>query len=230
MTILFYDLVGSDAARPFSPHCWKVAFALAHKGLPFQSLPVRFHNMKSVEDGAATTLPLIRDGDRLVVDSFDIAVYLEETYPDLPTLFGGEGGKAAARFIERWAISALHSYLGKAVVMDIHDRLDAQDQVHFRKTREARFGGKLEDIPLGREERLAGFQAKLEPIRATLTYQPFLGGDAPLFTDYIVASAFQWVRVISPFQVLQADDPVAQWFERCLDLYDGLARRAPQAA
>jgi glutathione S-transferase len=230
MTILLYDLVGSDAARPFSPHCWKAAFALAHKGLPFKALPIRYQDMKSVEGGAATTLPLIRDGDRLVVDSFDIAVYLEETYPDRPTLFGGEGGKAAARFVERWAISVLHGYIGKAVLMDIHDRLDVQDQAHFRKTREVRFGGKLEDIPLGREEGLAGFQAQLEPIRSTLTYQPYLGGDAPLFTDHIVASAFQWARVISPFPVLQADDPVAQWFERCLDLYDGLARRAPQAA
>ena len=28
MTILLYDLVGRDADRPFSPHCWKVKMAL----------------------------------------------------------------------------------------------------------------------------------------------------------------------------------------------------------
>jgi hypothetical protein len=32
MTILFYELVGRDTTRPFSPHCWKIAMALAHKG------------------------------------------------------------------------------------------------------------------------------------------------------------------------------------------------------
>jgi glutathione S-transferase len=42
MPILLYDLVGKDTARPFSPHCWKVAFALAHKGLDFESVPTAF--------------------------------------------------------------------------------------------------------------------------------------------------------------------------------------------
>ena len=39
MTILLYDLVGNDPMRPFSPHCWKIALSLAHKGLPFESVP-----------------------------------------------------------------------------------------------------------------------------------------------------------------------------------------------
>ena len=31
----------------------------------------------------------------------------------------------------------------------------------------------------------------------------------------------------SPFRLLADDDPVLAWFGRCLDLYDGLGRRAP---
>ena len=60
-----------------------------------------------------------------------------------------------------------------------------------------------------------------------LTYQPFIGGSTPLFADYIVFGAFQWVRIMSPFQMLGDGDPVADWFERCLDLHGGLgAQRA----
>ena len=59
-----------------------------------------------------------------------------------------------------------------------------------------------------------------------LTFQPFIGGKTPLYPDYIVFGAFQWVRVMSPFKVLDDDDPVAAWFERCLDLHDGLGRTA----
>src|SRR5690606_28393058 len=147
MTILLYDLVGSDPARPFSPHCWKIAFALAHKGLAYESVPTPFTAVKGVENGACGTVPVIRDGGRVVGDSFDIAVYLEETYPERPTLFGGEGGKAAARFVEKWSQTTVHPYLGAAALMDIHDRLDPADQAHFRTTREARFGKKLEDVP-----------------------------------------------------------------------------------
>jgi glutathione S-transferase len=230
MTILLYDLVGTDHSRPFSPHCWKVAFALAHKGLEFRSVPTPFTKIKAIEEGTGGTVPIIRDGEKLVGDSFDIALYLEEAYPDRPTLFGGEGGKALARFVERWAITALNPFLGRAVLMDIHDRLDPEDQEHFRRTREARFGKSLEEVPVARDFELPTFRLALEPMRATLTRQPFLGGQAPTFADHIVAGSFQWVRVMSPYKVLETDDPVAAWFERCLDLYEGLARRVPQAA
>ena len=74
MTILLYDLVGSDPARPFSPHCWKAAFALAHKGLDFQSVPTPFTAVRGAEGGAVGTGPVIRDGDRVVGDSFAIAL------------------------------------------------------------------------------------------------------------------------------------------------------------
>lgn len=230
MTILLYDLVGRDPARPFSPHCWKVAFSLAHKGLPFESVPTPFTSVKSVENGAVGIVPVIRDDHRVVGDSFDIALYLEEAYPDRPSLFGGEGGEAMARFIERWALHNVHAFMGTAVLMDIHDSLDPDDQLHFRTTREKRYGKPIEEVPVGRDERLAAFRAGLEPLRSLLSYQPFLGGESPLFADYIVAGAFQWVRVMSTYRFLEADDPIAAWFERCLDLHEGLARRVPAAA
>lgn len=230
MTILLYDLVGSDPSRPFSPHCWKAAFALAHKGLDFRSVPTPFTAVKGVEGGAVGTVPVIRDGDRVVGDSFAIALYLEEAYPDRPSLFAGEGGRAAARFVERWSQLTIHPFLAEAVSMDVHDRLAPADRAHFRATREARFGKVLEQVPAGRGERLASFRAGLEPLRSMLSFQPFIGGDAPLFADYIVAGAFQWARVISPFEVLEDGDPVRAWFERCLDLHGGLGHRVAAAA
>jgi glutathione S-transferase len=229
MSILLYDLVGADASRPFSPHCWKVAMALAHKGLPFTSVPAPFTAIPRLESGATKIVPLIRDGETLVADSFAIALYLEDAYPDRPSLFGGEGGKAMARFVERWSQLTLHSYLGAAILMDIHDCLAPQDQAHFRATREPRFGKALEEVPLDREARLAGFRASLEPLRSMLTYQPFIGGAAPLFADYIVFGAFQFARVVSSFQPLADDDPVRAWFQRCLDLHDGLGARVAAA-
>ena len=230
MTVLLYDLVGSDPTRPFSPHCWKVAFALAHKGLPFERVPTPFTAVAGVEGGKHKTVPVIREDGRTVGDSFEIALDLERRYPDRPTLFGGPGGEAAARFIERWAFLGLHPYLAQAAIMDIHDRLDPADQAHFRKSREARFGKKLEEIPLTRDERRPAFRASLEPLRSTLAMQPFLGGEGPLFTDYIVAGAFQWVRVVSDYEFLATDDPIRDWLDRCLDLHGGLGRQVPAAA
>ena len=175
-------------------------------------------------------MPVIRDGEKVVGDSFDIAVYLEEAYPDRPSLFGGQGGIAMARFIERWTLLNIHPFLAQAALMDIHDRLDPPDQAHFRKSREARFGKTLEEVPLGRDAQRDAFRARLEPLRAMLSYQPFIGRETALFPDYIVASAFQWVRVISTYKFIEEAYPVAEWFARCLDLHDGLARAVPAAA
>lgn len=230
MTILLYDLVGEDATRPFSPHCWKAAMALAHKGLDFRRVATRFLEVSNVEGGFSKTIPVVRDGETVVADSFAIALYLDDAYPDRPTLFGGEGGKALARFVERWSQLTVHPYLGAAALLDIHDRLAPPDQAYFRDSREKRFGRSLEDVPADRETKRAVFLASLEPLRSMLGYQPFIGGMSPLFADHIVFGAFQWVRVISPFAFLPADDAITAWFERCLDLYGGLARQVPAVA
>ncbi|MEI5677416.1 MULTISPECIES: glutathione S-transferase family protein [unclassified Mesorhizobium] len=230
MTILLYDLVGHDQARPYSPHCWKTAMSLAHKGLDFETVPTTFLDVPAVEGGVSKTIPVIRDGNAVVADSFQIALYLDQAYPERPTLFGGEGGEAMARFIERWSQLTLHPYLGAAALMDIYDRQNEANRAYFRESREARFGKKLEDVASVRESGLAAFRASLEPLRNMLAYQPFIGGETPLYPDYIVFGALQWVRVTSPFQYLAADDPVSDWFERCLDLHDGIGRTVDAAA
>jgi len=225
-----YELVGADEARPFSPHCWKARMALAHKGLEFTAVPTRYLEIAGVERGVSPTLPVLRDGDRVVADSFRIALYLEEAYPERPTLFAGEGGKAMARFIEGWSQTQLHTVIVAAALLDIHEMLGAEDQAYFRSSREKRYGRKLEQVPVGREERLAEFRSRLEPLRSVLKQQPFIGGDGPLFADHIVFSAFQWARIASPFKFVADDDPVAEWIGRCLELYGGIARSVPSAA
>ena len=155
--------------------------------------------MPKVEGGVSKTVPVIRDGDRVVADSFAIALYLEDAYPDRPTLFGGEGGKAMARFIERWSQLTLHSYNTAAAAVRHPRRPGPLDKVYFRKSREAALGKPLEEVSAGREAGLAAYRASLEPLRSMLAYQPFIGGQSPLFADYIVFGAFQWVRVMSAY-------------------------------
>ena len=229
MTILLYDLVGEDPSRPFSPHCWKTTMCLAHKGLDYRRVPTAFTSVATIEGGISTTVPVIRDGDTLVADSFTIALYLDDAYPERPSLFGGEGGKAMARFIERWSQLTIHPFANVAAMTDIHARLAPPDQAYFRDSREKRYGKTLEDVSAPREAELEGFRASLTPLRNMLTYQPFIGGDAPLYPDYIVFGAFQWVRVMSPFRLLADDDPIAGWFERLLDLHGGLGRSVAAA-
>lgn len=229
MSIVLHELVGADETRPFSPHCWKVVMALAHKGLPVERKAVCFTKVPEVEGGASKTVPVIRDGSQVVADSFAIAAYLDEAYPGKPSLFGGEGGLAMARFVESWTNSVLHGAMRDIALMDIHDALAPVDQEYFRTSREARMGVTLEKVAEGREAAIKALPVTLMPLRLTLKTQPWLGGATPLFADYIVFGAFQWVRVTAGVTLFEQGEPVGDWFERCLDLHDGLGRSVPAA-
>jgi glutathione S-transferase len=230
MTRLLYALCGADAECRFSPHVWKVVMALSHKGLDFEEVPTPFTEIKARESGFSPTVPVLNDEGHLVRDSFDIALYLEEKYPDAPSLFKGDGGKALSRGIEGYTQFVIQAALVKVVVKDIHDLLAPVDQTYFRASREARLGKTLEEAEAASGAELAAFPAKLAPIRHVLKFQQYLGGDSPLFADYILFGALQWARVVSPKPILKSDDPVHDWFERCLDLYDGRGRSMKAAA
>lgn len=229
MSRTLYSLCGKDVDRPFSPHCWKAVLAIAHKGLDFEERSLPFSAIPDVEGGFSKIVPILRDGDYLVNDSFQIALYLDEAYPERPSLFDGEGGKALARFVESWSQTQLHPAILKIGVLDMHDMLDEKDKTYFRESRTRRLGKPLEEVVANRDAEIAAFPEKLEPIRRMLEFQPFIGGDGPLFADYIVFSALQWARIVSNVDLFAADDPVREWFERCLDLYGARGRSVTAA-
>jgi glutathione S-transferase len=227
MTITLYDLAGAEADRRFSPFCWRTRMALAHKGLPVETVPWRFIEKDKLPAPNQGRVPVIRDGDRVVHDSTAIADYLEEHYPNRPSLFGGEVGRGLTRFVQNWTETVLHIGLIRLVLLDIHRHLDQESQAYFRQDREKRFGMTLEDVVGERQARLPAFRASLDPLRRTVERQDFVSGRSPAYADYIVFGAFQWARAVSDFEVLAAEDPIAAWRGRLLDLFDGIARRAP---
>lgn len=227
MTITMYDLAGAEADRRFSPFCWRSKMALAHKGLAVETVPWRFTEKDKLPQPNAGRVPVIIDGDGVIHDSTAIADYLEERYPDRPSLFGGAAGRALTRFVQNWTETVLQTGLIRLVVLDIHRHCTPVDQTYFRRSREERFGATLEDVVRDREARLPAFRTSLDPLRRTVERQDFVSGNAPAYADYIVFGAFQWARAISDLEVLAANDPVRTWRSRMLDLFGGLARRAP---
>jgi glutathione S-transferase len=226
VTRRLYDLAGADPQRRFSPYCWRTKLALAHKRIEVETIPWRFTEKNVIDFSGQGRVPVLIDGDTVVFDSWTIANYLEDTYPDRPSLFGGAGGRALARFVNSWADTVQLGGMIRLVVADIHAHVDEKDKGYFRESREKRFGATLEQVMADREQRLPAFRASLDPLRLTLKSQPFLAGDAPAYADYIVFGGFQWCRCISDFKLLEPDDPVAQWRERMLQSFGGMPGRA----
>jgi glutathione S-transferase len=221
-----YDLVGLDAERPFSPYCWRSRMALAHKGLATEFVPWRFTEKAAIAFTGQGRVPVLVDGDTTVWDSWKIATYLDDTYPDAPSLFDGLTGRALAAFFGNWVDSVVHPALVRIILTDIHDHLPEPDKAYFRTSREQRFGTTLEAVVQDRDAKLAAFRDVLQPVRLTLAQQPYLGGAEPRYADYTLFGAFQWARAISRHHLLEPADPVAAWRERLLDAHGGLARNA----
>src|SRR6267154_908744 len=92
MAITLYDLAGAEAERRFSPFCWRTKMALAHKGLEVETVPWRFTEKDRLPQPNGGRVPVIVDGGRVVHDSSTISEYLENRYPDRPSLFPAEAG------------------------------------------------------------------------------------------------------------------------------------------
>jgi glutathione S-transferase len=177
MSRKLYDLAGADPNLRFSPYCWRAKFALAHKGLAVETIPWRFGEKDAI------------DGEKTVPDSWAIACYLEDAYPDRPSLFGGAAARAPTRFLNSWADTVLNPGIIRFVLGDIFRVIDPKDRNYFRTSREQRFGTTLEAYVAERDKHLPAFRQSLTPLRTTLAAQPYLAGEPMPITSCTAASS-----------------------------------------
>jgi glutathione S-transferase len=226
MTLRLYDLAGAEPERRFSPYCWRIRLALAHKKLAVETIPWRFTEKAQIAASGQIFVPVLVDGDRWIADSWNIANYLEDTFPAGPSLFAGPVGRSLTRFYSSFA-DGLVSAIFPFIALDILHHVADKDRDYFRTTREKRIGTTLEAFVADRDSKLAAFRASLTPLRNVLKAQPFFGGEQPLYADFVIFGPFQWARCISAFVLLEPADPVRLWRDRLLDGFGGLARAAP---
>jgi glutathione S-transferase len=220
--------LGGKQGRRFSLFSWRTRMALTHKGLAFETRPVRLTDKEAIAFSGGKTVPVIRDGDTVVRDSWRIAGHLETRYPQ-STLFGGEIGHGVTHAFNTWVDRALVGPMMQVVAPDIHERVDAADEQYFRTMAEAVTKTTLEQLRGQRDEALRRLGRALEPMQTLLKRQAYVCGEQPAYADYILFSLFQWARVMSPREVLGPEDPLCAWRERVLDLFDGFARNVPTA-
>jgi len=203
----------------FSPYCWRVNLAMAHKNLPFETVPWHFTDKEAIAFSGQTKVPVLVDGESVLYDSEAIAEYLENTYANEPSLFGDSAQRGLTRFIKHWAEDTLHPAIGRLVVPDIFAMIRTQDQDYFRETREKMFGMTIEALAARRAEFEPVFRMVLNPLRRTLGMQPFISGPGPAYADNIVFGALQWGRKTSAAPLLEGEDVILEWMERLLEGY-----------
>ncbi len=184
-----FDLAGADDAIRFSPNCWRTRLALAHKGLPVETIAWRFTEKEAIAKSGQGKVPVLVAGDQWLYESWDIAAYLEDTYPDRPSCSAVR--RAARRRTSSTSGRASPAPSGSAGdrARDFRRRCTGRTRDYFRTTREAAFGRTFESIAAERDESLAALRRTLVPLRSTLAAQPFVAGAAPAYADHAVFGA-----------------------------------------
>jgi glutathione S-transferase len=226
--ITLWELKGQGGRR-YSLFSWRTRMALTHKQLAFDTRPVCMSDKPVIAFSGGKTVPIIRDAETVVRDSWKIAEHLEMRYPDAPSLFGGTIGRGVTQTFCVWVDRDLVPAMLPVIVADIHERVDPADDEYVRRMFEGILKKTLEEARESREDALRRLGRVLEPLQAALKRQPYVCGQQPAYADFALFSVFQWARVMSPHEVLGPESPLCSWRERMLDLYDGFARNVPIA-
>ncbi len=224
MAITFFDLVDKDGRR-YSPYGWRVRMALAHKRLD-AAVEFCWHSDKQkLNFSGQHLLPVLLDGERAVSDSWTIACYLDEAYPDRPMLMDGVQGRSFAKFINGWTDTIIGRPLVRSLYLDIlkslHPSADAQE---FRRRREGRNGMTLEALYANRAKDFDELNHAMTPLNELLRQQPFVAGGEPAYADFIIFGTLQMPRHLNGIDPLsEQQDGVRRWRDQVRRLFNGLA-------
>jgi glutathione S-transferase len=220
--LVFYDIASGPPVHPYAPNPCKVRYALNFKRANFVTKWTELSDVEATRKSLGLdpvrffgngepfyTLPALKDPstDKVVGDSFDIAVYLDKKHPDGPSLFRNSIGLYAAFNAHMDTIFTTGAALC-AQSMPFNPETAEQDKAEFCR----RIGVKTWDEILvrgeDRKKLLSAFQVALGDAAKCFRFSdgPFIGGKEADYADIIVGG---WLMFLS--QTLPEWDEVRTW-------------------
>ncbi|CAE6469430.1 unnamed protein product [Rhizoctonia solani] len=216
--IVFYDIYSKDG--PWSPNTYKTRLTLNYKRLPYR---VEYISLADIETRLKElgvtpsphghpmyqyTLPVIADPSpspggkpTYVMDSFDIAVYLDNKYPapEYPIVV-----PLGMRNIQRLAVEHIMGVgisFAPVILPYVAMRpgfLDEKGHEYYTRTRKAMFGKDLSEVMESSEENWKKAKSKWETLGNSLDLEgedgPFVMGKQMTFVDFALGCMLQAVR------------------------------------
>ncbi|KAI8855278.1 glutathione S-transferase [Chytridium lagenaria] len=248
-TLKLYDIVfdhnADDRAFYRSPNPWKIRLSLLHKRIPFQTVEMTLLEVSTdltAKKGSKATAPALELEDgTLICDSYRIAEYLEENYPNAPSLFTGTStipadpaavtlGKAYGRLVDcglgnsdpQWAVWF------DLIFPDLQAAASEGSANREYFISDSRLGPNGFQIQMDRpkKEDLLG-RAKLTvlPLITVLRERPgeFFQGKEPGFVDYVIFGRYAMCRNNNPVICKQVWEDqgveIEQWVERIIERF-----------
>lgn len=167
-------------------------------------------------------MPVIVDllhDNQAVQDSWTIAKYLEEKYPNTPSLFNGNVG--VHHFFTDYCTHNLLGHIFRLSVLTIHSKCGDQKD-WFRQDREKFFKMSLEKFAGDEKPHIAALKKNLVLLAKTLQQFPFLTGAQPGWADVVLGSYLTMFSQLRPelFDAIVMNAPnnggkaFAAWWQR----------------
>ena len=221
--ITFYDLQHASGATT-SPFVWATKYALKHKGFDLDVVDGGFTGIMDRTGGRSERLPAIVDDGHWVLDSWAIAEYLDQTYPDRPTLIPDPVMKPLIEFLEGWLWKVALGPWVRCFAVQYRDRCFPEDIAYITESRLRMWGKPCEELAADRAEVFGKVLPELELLRDILRRNMWLGGDSPNYADYRALAVFLWCASCADMPPMTEDEPLRDWIDRGFDLYGGLGR------
>ncbi|PSO49409.1 MAG: glutathione S-transferase [Cyanobacteria bacterium SW_9_44_58] len=187
-----------------SQYSEKVRFLLDYKGLDYRKIEVTpgVGQVEVFQMSGQRQVPVIKDGETIVPDSTDIAMYLERTYPEPALIPTAAREKGLTLMMEEWADESIGLKSRKAFIgaLNRNEALRAAvlppDTPDFVKSIVSSIPSDLLET-LGTGVGIGGDALKavegslkqdLEALCLILQEQPYLTGNTPTLADFSVAS------------------------------------------
>ncbi|PTB66598.1 hypothetical protein BBK36DRAFT_1201754 [Trichoderma citrinoviride] len=262
--ITFYDIAHKPPVTKscFSPNPWKSRFALNFKAVPYTTSWVRMPDIpqtrrslgllacRKFADGTDFyTLPVVRDASTGVTlgDSFDIAIYLQRTYPDsgagdlfpaqkldytfvpsfalaVPLSERADGGYSEYYRFNTSVDAAFTSHVPLMVSrMPFDPETEEQTKAEFMRRAGVKSWDDFALTSEAREKLMQSFEAALSDLARLYRRDdsgPFLLGKQASYADFIVGA---WLRMSCICLPESEWDEVRSWHDGVLGkLHDGL--------
>ncbi|PWY99594.1 hypothetical protein BCV70DRAFT_200526 [Testicularia cyperi] len=134
--LVLFDLTNCPGGKLcFSPHTIKTILDLKLLGIGYDRQRLTFiqiRNDLASRVAENVTVPAIElaDGSH-IVDSWDIAEYLERRHPDGAALFGSVAGKKLAAMLNSFGKTVLAPHIAPLAMNGVHKLLDPESQTYF---------------------------------------------------------------------------------------------------
>ncbi|KZT52184.1 hypothetical protein CALCODRAFT_441970 [Calocera cornea HHB12733] len=218
--LVLYDVYSKLDPPQWSSNALRTRLALNFLQLPFDTVFLSYPDIEGhlsklglapnspppYEARPRYTLPVIKDGDKFVSGSFEIALYLARTYAarGTRTALFPHNTVPLARLVADYLNDNVLSHARKIVLPRVPTWLDERGAAYFRTTRRKWLGVPLEEYYSGLSE-----QAKirmdvlrgLDGISAMLRDHPegpFLQGEECGYADLQILAVMAWIKQGDP--------------------------------